>query len=56
LGRQLGTRRIRGDADECGPIPCDLIGQNACVLTRGERDDLQPIGMRVDNGERASAN
>ena len=49
---ERGAGRHRGDAR---PVARDLRREQLGVLARGEADDLQPIGMRVDDGERALA-
>src|SRR5207244_12564331 len=44
------ARRQRGDAR---PVAFDLRAEESGVLAGREPHDLQAIGMRVDNGERA---
>ncbi len=44
--------RHRGDART---VPRDLRGEQLVVLAGGEADHLQPVGVRVDDGERAPA-
>ena len=57
--RPVRAQPIEGRAgrhrDDARPIARDLLGEQLGVLAGGEPDDLQPIGVRVDDGQRALA-
>ena len=44
-----------GHRHRLGPVARDLLGEARDVPARGQRDDPQAIGMRVDDRERALA-
>ena len=42
-----------GHRDNARPVPADLLDHSIDVFPRREADDLQPVGMGVDHGQRA---
>ena len=54
-GLHLGKPAGRGHGDRVGRVLRDLLDEPRHVLSRRERHDLQAIGMRRHDGERALA-
>ena len=53
--REPIDRRGVGHGRNTRPVARDLLGEQLGVLAGGEADDLQPVGMRVDDRQRALA-